>query len=179
VVAISRCAHSGRFAPLRTKRWAIGRPACAYRNFVLGAVVLRTCLARKLEKRQYSNCVRVPSVNQGQFNRPTRNFVRSRRERTGRRRRRYESCCHCGYPRRISDQVSSSRLQRRGHIVRAYTPLGSKITVEFALGNWARIMIGFMPLASQVVAGRFPLDGRRFWYNNDEYCWNLARDLSR
>jgi hypothetical protein len=29
------------------------------------------------------------------------------------------------------------------------------------------------------VVGRFPLDGRRFWYNNDEYCWNLARDLSR
>jgi len=37
-------------------------------------------------------------------------------------------------------------------------------------------------LYATCVAGverRFPLDGRRFWYNNDEYCWNLARGLSR
>ena len=27
-------------------------------------------------------------------------------------------------------------------------------------------------------AARFPLDGRRFWRNNNEYCWSLVRGLS-
>lgn len=25
----------------------------------------------------------------------------------------------------------------------------------------------------------FPLDGRRFWQNNNEYCWNAARAVAR
>jgi hypothetical protein len=28
-------------------------------------------------------------------------------------------------------------------------------------------------------AAIFPLDRRRFWYNNNEYCWNAARALGR
>ncbi len=28
-------------------------------------------------------------------------------------------------------------------------------------------------------AAIFPLEPRRFWYNNNEYCWNAARALPR
>ena len=57
----------------------------------------------------------------------------------------------------------------------ACTRLGSKTIAEIRSGRLGEHYDRVYPTCTAWTDRIFPLDNRRMWQNNNEYCWNAAR----